>query len=241
MKYKSKSDLGTMVTELGSSVAAIRKANEKLQQDLKHLDGPDGRKYSEAERAALRGELRSNAAVSVHRDFIGLRKTIQQETEFWKQHFFGVVPLHFPNTITDESSERVWLAKKYELLSPARFIEAVRDASESGRPAELHVARLVLESRSWRDVEEQREVSTALHLAERDVVYPERSESLELLDTAESLLEDAVSSYESLSKGGQDVRLAMKQSVDDRLKKNSDLKANREQFQKEHPGTIFAL
>ncbi len=240
MKYKSKSELGSLISELQGSVASIRKANEKLHRDFKNLDGPDGRKYTESERLSLKGELRSNAAAALHRDFIGLRKTIQRETEFWKQHFFGVVPLHFPNSITDEASERVWLAKKYELLSPTRFIEAVRDASESGRPAELHVARLVLESRNWRSVEEQRDVSTALHIAERDVAYPERAESLELLDTAENLLEDAVSSYESLSKGTQDVRLKVQQSVDQRLKNVSDIQKNREQLQKDR-GIAFQL
>jgi hypothetical protein len=241
MKYKNKSELGTIITELSTSVSAIRAANKKLLKDLQHLDGPDGRKYSEAERLALKGQLRSTAAVAVHRDFIGLRKQIEREAQFWKTEFFGVVGLHNPTTIADESMERLWLAEKYRLLSPARFKEAVQQASEDGRPAELHVARLVMESRDWRSEEEQRDISVALHVAERDVDFAERKESLELLEVASSTLEDAVSSYESLSKGSQDVRLAMKEAMDGRLKKNSDLQSNREQFAKDHPGVAFQL
>jgi hypothetical protein len=240
MKYKNKSELGTMVTDLGNSVSAIRAANEKLLKDLQHLDGPDGRKYKPSELAVLKAELRSNAAASMHRDFIGLRKTIEQETRFWKAEFFAHVPLHFPNSIADEMTERLWLSRKYELLSPARFKAEVAQASADGRAAELHVARLVLESRGWSSEEEMRDISTALHLAERDVQYTERSESLELLDVASELIEDAVSSYESLSKGGQDVRLKMSDAAKERFKNVADIQANREKLQGEH-GTIFQL
>lgn len=240
MKYKSKSELGNMISELQGSVAVIRKANEKLRRDFKNLDGPDGRKYTDAERLALKGQLRSDAAATLHRDFIGLRKTIQRETEFWESEFFAAVPLHFPNSIADEMTERLWLSEKYKLLSPLRFIEAVKQASEDGRAAELHIARLVVESRSWRNVEEQQDVSTALHFAERDCAYSERSESLELLSVAAGLLEDATSAYKSISEGTQDVRLKMQQSVDQRLKNISDTQKSREQLAKDH-GIAFQL
>lgn len=241
MKYKNKSELGNLVSDLSNSVAQIRAANEKLLKDLQHLDGPDGRKYKPSELAVLKAELRSNAVASTHQDFGERRKQIQQETEFWKHQFFGVVPLHFPTSISDEMSERLWLSEKYKLLSPSRFKEAVMQASADGRPAELHVARLVAESRGWSSEEEQRDVSTALHIAERDVKYPDRSESLELLEVASSTLEDAVSSYESLQKGTQDVRLKMSDAAKERFKNVADIQASREKLQGEHPGTIFQL
>jgi hypothetical protein len=137
-------------------------------------------------------------------------------------------------------SERLWLSEKYKLLSPSRFIQEVKQASEDGRAAELSVARLVMESRAWRSDEEQQAISAELHTAERDVKYQDRTESLELLDVAEGLLEDNISSFDAIRTGDQDVRLKMSQSVDERLKNISGINANREQFQKEH-GTVFSL
>jgi hypothetical protein len=168
------------------------------------------------------------------------RKLIQQEREFWKHHFFAHVALRSPTSVSDEMSERLWLSEKYKLLSPSRFIQEVKQASEDGRAAELSVARLVMESRAWRSDEEQQAISAELHTAERDVKYQDRTESLELLDVAEGLLEDNISSFDAIRTGDQDVRLKMSQSVDERLKNISGINANREQFQKEH-GTVFSL
>lgn len=227
MKYLSKNQLSELINGLQVSRDKIRAVVAKYKKDLATLnaatvDVTTGRAYTEAEKVVMRAELKKKAMGSVPGSSLDVEnKIIGKQKAFWSDSFFDSVPLHENPNQAAECMERLWLAKRYELASASQFIQMLHEAKEDGRAAELGVARLVLESRQWRSLEEQRDISAALHSAERDVVYEDRTKSLELLDVASNLYEDCESSLSALRSDQEDIRLKAAPYIEARLKRES--------------------
>jgi hypothetical protein len=221
MKYLSRNELGDLVKQLQTHREQLRKVNAKLKSDLVVLDSPSNRVYSEAEKLVMRSELRTKALGTVANGFGAENKAIGRNKAFWHEEFFDHVSLRSEgHSIADEMTERMWLSRKYELMGAGQFMDSLQKASEDGRPAEIGIARLVFESRAWKP-EERSVISLSLMQAERDVVYEDRTASLELLDIASNLMEDAESSLSALRSGGDDIRLKAAPYIEQRLKKQS--------------------
>lgn len=128
-----------------------------------------------------------------------------------------------------ENTGRLWQVREFELMHADRFIKTVEDASEQGQAAILYIARLVADTRTWPTEEGSSRARAALAKAEVEIKLPERTQSLEILQTCAELVSDIESAWISLSTGKDDIRSKVRPYAEERKAREAAEKAAEEE------------